>query len=242
MVEVFSNIAKSLGRLRDEVLCRVQNWFSKKGEVKLGIYGAPNAGKTTLANVICMDFVGEEMGTASPVPHETREIQMKEHVVMKKDGKELTINLVDTPGIATKIDFEDFMGKNVGFLESEAKQRAKEATRGVIEAIKWLDNMDVVIAIMDSTLDPYTQVNVTILGNLEARDIPALIVANKTDLRKADVERVRNAFPQYKVVGISAKTKDGVDKLYDEIFKLADDYRKHGHRHRKKKNDDGGSD
>ena len=206
-----------------------------KGEIKLGIYGAPNAGKTTLANVICMDFVGEEMGTASPVPHETREVQMREHVKMKKDGKELVINLVDTPGIATKIDFEDFMGKNVGFLESEAKERAKEATRGVIEAIKWLDNMDVVIAIMDATLDPYTQVNVTILGNLEARNIPALIVANKTDLKKADVERVRNAFPQYKVVGISAKTKDGVDNLYGEIFKLADDYRKSGHRRKKNK-------
>ena len=44
---------------------------------------------------------------------------------------------------------------------------------------------------------------------------------------------------QYKVVGISAKTKDGVDNLYGEIFKLADDYRKSSHRHKKNKNKEG---
>ena len=226
MVEVFSRIAESLGKLHAGIFGRLAGLFSKKQEIRLGIYGSPNAGKTTLANIICMDFLGEEMGSVSSVAHETREIQMKENITLKRDGKELTINLIDTPGIATKIDFEDFMGKKIGFLEEDAKQRAKEATRGVIEAIKWLDEMDVVIAIMDSTLDPYTQVNVTILGNLEAREIPAMIIANKTDLKKANVKRVTNAFPQYRVVGISAKTRDGLDDFYDAVFEIAEDFRK----------------
>ncbi len=192
--------------------------FSEKGEVKLGLYGPPNGGKTTLANRICKDWVGEEMGRASKIAHETREVQIKEQIVIKRNGKELTFSLVDTPGIATKIDFEDFIKD--GMKETEAKARAKEATKGVIDAIKWLDDMDAVIVVLDGTKDPYTQVNITIIGNLDARKIPVLLVANKMDLKKADLKHVQAAFPQYDVLGISAKTGEGVDELYEKLFEL----------------------
>jgi hypothetical protein len=194
------------------------NLFKKKNDVKLGLYGPPNGGKTTLANKICMDWIGEEMGKASPVAHETREIQIKEQVTIKSKGKELTFNLVDTPGIATKIDYEDFI--KVGMEEKEAKNRAKEATKGVIDAIKWLDEMDAVVIVLDASKDPYSQVNITIIGNLEARKIPVLIVANKMDLKKADIKKVQAAFPQYDVLGISAKTGDNVDRFYEALFKI----------------------
>ncbi|RME32011.1 GTP-binding protein [Candidatus Woesearchaeota archaeon] len=192
--------------------------FKEKGEVKLGLYGPPNGGKTTLANRICKDWVGEEMGRASKIAHETREVQIKEQIVIKRNGKELLFSLVDTPGIATKIDFEDFIKD--GLKEAEAKSRAKEATKGVIDAIKWLDDMDAVIVVLDATKDPYTQVNITIIGNLDARKIPVLLVANKMDLKKADLKHVRAAFPQYEVIGISAKTGEGVDELYGKLFEL----------------------
>lgn len=192
--------------------------FRKKKSIKLGIYGPPNAGKTSLANKICLDFIGEPLGKVSSVPHETREIQMRDHIELKRKNKKILINLIDTPGIATKVDFEDFLKHKM--KKKVAKKRAKEATKGVIEAIKWLDNMDVVLAVMDASKDPYTQVNVTILGNLEARDIPTLIIANKMDVKKAATKKIRAAFPQHKVVGISAKTGQGVEKLYDRIFDL----------------------
>ncbi|MEK6840239.1 MAG: hypothetical protein AABX72_04815 [Nanoarchaeota archaeon] len=35
--------------------------FSAKRNVKLGLYGPPNSGKTTLANRICKDWLGEKM-------------------------------------------------------------------------------------------------------------------------------------------------------------------------------------
>jgi len=192
--------------------------FKKKKSIKLGIYGPPNAGKTSLANKICLDFIGEPLGKVSSVPHETREIQMRDHIELKRKNKSLFINLIDTPGIATKVDFEDFLKHKI--KKNVAKKRAKEATKGVIEAIKWLDNMDVVLAVMDASKDPYTQVNVTILGNLEARDIPTLIVANKLDVKKAGTKKIKAAFPQHNVVGISAKTGQGVERLYDHIFDL----------------------
>lgn len=193
-------------------------FFGKKKHVKLGLYGPPNGGKTTLANKICLDWLGEEMGSVSSIPHETREIQIKEQIKIKSGNKELAFNLVDTPGIATKIDYEDFI--KAGMKEKEAKLRAKEATKGVIDSIKWLDDMDTVVVVLDSTIDPYSQVNITIIGNLEARKIPVLVIANKVDLKKSDLKKVQAAFPQYKVIGISAKFGKNMDKFYEELFKL----------------------
>lgn len=209
MINIFKKIVNKL----------FKNLFSKKKHVKLGLYGPPNGGKTTIANRICQDWLGEDMGAVSNVAHETREIQIKEQVNIKSKGKELSFNLVDTPGIATKIDYEEFL--KTGMKESEAKQRAKEATKGIIDSIKWLDEMDTVIIVLDATKDPYSQVNITIVGNLQARDIPVLIVANKIDLKKANIKKVEAAFPQYEVIGVSAKYGNNMEEFYEGLFKLA---------------------
>ena len=195
------------------------NLFALKKNIKLGFYGPPNAGKTSLANRICKDWTGEEMGKVSKIPHETREIQIKEKVDIQYKNKILTFKLIDTPGIATKIDYENFL--HYGLSKKQAKERAKEATKGVIESIKWLDDMDVVIVILDATLNPYSQVNITIIGNLVARKIPVLVVANKIDLHKANIKRVAAAFPEYDVVGISAKFGKNIEEFYEGLFRLA---------------------
>ncbi|MDD5086442.1 MAG: Era-like GTP-binding protein [Candidatus Nanoarchaeia archaeon] len=208
MVTIFEKLIKKF----------LKNLFKKKKHIKLGLYGPPNAGKTTLANKICEDWLGEDMGKVTNMPHETREIQIKEQVNIKSGNKEISFNLVDTPGIATKIDYEDFIKFGMG--EKKAKERAKEATKGVIDAIKWLDNMDAVVVVLDSTKDPYSQVNITIIGNLQARNIPVLIVANKIDLKKSKIKKVEAAFPQYHVVGISAKDGTNIDEFYESLFKV----------------------
>ena len=192
--------------------------FRKRKDIKIGLYGPVNSGKTTLANRICLDWLGEELGKVSHIPHETREVLMKEKVTINHDGRKLTFALVDTPGIATKIDYEDFL--KYGLKKKEAKQRAKEATKGVIEAIKWLDKMDLVLVVLDSTKDPLNQVNLTILGNLDARNIPFLIVANKVDLKRSRASRIREAFPQYRTIGISAKTGFNIKELYSALLEM----------------------
>lgn len=192
--------------------------FKRKRLVRLGFYGPVNAGKTSLANRISKDFTGEELGTVSKIPHETREIHIKEKVKIKKGNKELDFNLIDTPGIATKIDYTDFLKH--GLSAKEAKERAREATQGVIEAIKWLENVDCVLVVLDSTENPYNQVNITIIGNLAARKIPVLIIGNKIDVKKSSIKRIESAFPQYKVVGLSALTGNGMEEFYNELFNL----------------------
>lgn len=205
--------------IRDFIKRMFDQIFKTRSNIKLGFYGPPNSGKTTLCNKICKDWVGEEIGTVSKIPHETRNVQVKEKVSIKYKSKELSFKIVDTPGIATKIDYEDFT-KFKGMNKQKAKQRAKEATKGVIEAIKWLDDMDAVVVVLDATENPYSQVNITIIGNLAARNIPVLIVANKIDKKNANIKKVESAFPQYDVVGISALKGDNVEEFYESLFRV----------------------
>ena len=205
--------------LKDFSKRMLRNLLGKRDNYKIGFYGPPNAGKTSLANLICKSFTGEEIGSVSDVPHETRSVQFKEKVEIEHKGKTLTFKIIDTPGIATRIDYEDFL--KAGIKKTTAKKRAKEATQGVIDSIKWLEDMDAVVVVLDSTENPYSQVNVTIIGNLQARKIPVLIVANKTDLKKSDMKKVEAAFPEYEVVGISVKKEDNIEGFYESLFKLA---------------------
>ncbi len=193
--------------------------FKRKKSIKLGFYGPPNAGKTSIANKICKDWTGEEIGVVSRIPHETRNVQFKEKVDVKYKGKTLTFKIADTPGIATKIDYEDFL--KYGMKKGEAKKRAKEATQGIIASIQWLDDMEAVVVVLDATENPYSQVNITIIGNLVARKIPVLIVANKIDMKKADVKKFEAAFPEYEVIGISAKEGTNIDEFYEALFRLS---------------------
>jgi len=209
-------VAKALGHFFKKIFFNI---FRQKRELKIGFYGPPNAGKTSLANRICKDFTGKEIGKVSKIPHETRTIQFREKVEISYKGKKMTFKIIDTPGIATKIDYEDFL--KFKLKRKEAKTRAKEATQGVIESIKWLDDMDVVVIVLDALQNPYNQVNITIIGNLVARKIPVLIVANKIDLKRANVKKVESAFPEYDVVGISAKKGKNMEEFYESVFKLA---------------------
>jgi len=194
------------------------NIFGRKKSVKLGLYGPPNSGKSSLANRICEDWIGEPLSSVSQIPHETREVKLKEGVTIKSNGKTLTFNVVDTPGIATKIDYTDFLKFKLN--SRVAKKRAKEATKGVIDSIKWLDDMDAVVVVLDSTKNPYSQVNLTIIGNLAARKTPVLIVGNKIDLRKASIKKIQDAFPQYNIVGVSALKGHNMDLFYKSLFRL----------------------
>jgi GTPase len=208
-IKIFKNFFKRV----------LSNLFQNKKEIKLGFYGSPNAGKTSLANRICKDFTGEEIGTVSKIPHETRKVQFKEKVEISYKGKKMTFKMIDTPGIATKIDYENFLKYKMS--KKDAKERAKEATQGVIESIRWLDDMDIVVVVLDASENPYNQVNITIIGNLVARKIPVLIVANKMDLKKTDIKKIESAFPEYEVIGISAKFGDNLEEFYESIFRLS---------------------
>ena len=211
-----------LRKLRRTTLGRWLNRIFGKGHARIGIYGPPNSGKTTLANRIINDWSSdlnkEDMGTVTEVPHETRMAKEVKNVVLQSTSGTVKFDIIDTPGITTKVDFHEFV-EDFGIGETDSRKRAREATQGVIDAIKWLDEVDGILLIIDSAQDPYTQVNITILGNLEARKLPVILIANKIDLTDSSPAAVRDAFPQHPVIPISALTGYNMEKLYRSMVK-----------------------
>ena len=194
--------------------------FFRKRRARIGIYGPPNAGKTTLANRIVRDWTGDAMGPVSEIPHETRRARRKENITITGlNGNSVDIDIVDTPGVTTKIDYRDFM--EYGLEKDEAVKRAREATEGVAEAMHWLrEDIDGVIYMLDSTLDPFLQVNIMMVGIIESRKLPVIIVANKIDLPDASPGRIKSAFPQHPVVPISSLEGSNVEQLYEQMTEL----------------------
>ncbi|ACL17928.1 Era-like GTP-binding protein [Methanosphaerula palustris] len=191
--------------------------FLKRRRSRIGIYGPPNAGKTTLANRIVRDWTGDALGPVSEVPHETRRARRREDItITSANGNSIAIDIVDTPGVTTKIDYHEFT--EYGIEKDEAIKRAREATEGVAEAMHWLrEDIDGVIYMLDSTLDPFMQVNIMMVGIIESRNLPVLIVANKIDLPDAAPARIKSAFPQHPVVMISGLEGKNIDELYEKM-------------------------
>lgn len=194
--------------------------FFKKKRSRIGIYGPPNAGKTTLANRIVRDWTGDALGPVSEIPHETRRARRKEDVtISNSNGDSIVIDIVDTPGVTTKIDYHEFT--EYGIEKEDAVKRAREATEGVAEAMHWLrEDIDGVIYMLDATLDPFAQVNIMMVGIIESRKLPVVIVANKIDLPDAAPGRLRSAFPQHPVISISGLEGTNVDELYDKMIEF----------------------
>ncbi|KAF1077989.1 Era-like GTP-binding protein [Methanogenium sp. MK-MG] len=199
-------------------LSRYLNAFFKKRQSRIGIYGPPNAGKTTLSNRIVRDWTGDALGPVSEIPHETRRARRKEGItISNQNGNRVTIDIVDTPGVTTKIDYQEFI--EYGMEKDEAVKRAREATEGVAEAMHWLrEDIDGVIYMLDSTLDPFTQVNIMLVGIIESRNLPVIIVANKIDLPDASASAIRKAFPQHPVIPVSGLEGNNMEELYEKML------------------------
>ncbi|NHN43432.1 GTP-binding protein [Halorubellus sp. JP-L1] len=205
-----------LSGLKDSLQRVTDSLFSEDEQKRIGIYGPPNAGKTTLANRIARDWTGDAIGPESHIPHETRRARRKENVEIERDGKSVSIDIVDTPGVTTKVNYEEFLDYEME--KDDAVRRSREATEGVAEAMHWLrEDVDGVIYVLDSTEDPFTQVNTMLIGIIESRDLPVLIFANKIDLEGSSTQRIRNAFPQHETVPLSALEGNNMDEVYDKI-------------------------
>ena len=194
------------------------NLFQKKNS-RIGIYGPPNAGKTTLANRIAREWSTGSEGCVSEIPHETRRALRSENItITASNNRSITIDIVDTPGVTTKIDYNEFI--EYGIAKDEAVTRAREATEGVAEAMHWLrEDIDGVIYMIDATADPFAQVNIMMIGIIESRKLPVVIAANKTDLPDASPQRIKNAFPQHPVIPISCLTGTKIEDLYEEMVR-----------------------
>ena len=179
----------------------------------IGLYGSPNAGKTTLANRIASDWADVTVGDAGAVPHETQHAQRADGIEIEHDEGSVTIDVVDTPGVATEVDHADFLEH--GLSEADAQERARGATRGIGESMRVLrEEVGGVVYVLDATADPRAQVNDMLLGIAENQGLPLLVVANKIDHADADTEAVLDAFADREIVPVSGLTGENTDAFY----------------------------
>jgi len=194
----------------------ISRFLKRERRLSLGLYGKPNVGKTTLANKICADLAGEKIGIASPIPHETRTVWRKNGVKLSFNGKKMNLEILDMPGIADRIDYRDLL--LYGLDEESAKSRAADAAKGVAEAMGWIGKLDAALVVVDcADGNPNNQVNMTVIKSLELSGKPIILVANKIDMRSANITRVKETFPEYPIVEVSALTGKNITNLYEAI-------------------------
>jgi tRNA modification GTPase len=162
--------------------------------IRTVILGKPNAGKSSLLNIL----TGEERAIVTDIAGTTRDI-LEEKINLNG----LTLNLVDTAGIR---ETEDVVEK-IGVKKS--RESAKEA--------------DLIIYVVDSStkLDENDREIITLLKKkkslilLNKTDLEP--VTTESDLRK---ELEKSGVSGEAVIGISAKEQQGIDELEQTLKEL----------------------
>ena len=155
--------------------------------ISTAIIGRPNAGKSSLLNLI----LNEERAIVTDIEGTTRDT-IEEFISI--DG--IPLKIIDTAGIRN------------------AKDEVEKI--GVEKAMDIAKRSDIIIAIFDSS-KKLNEEDKKILELL--KDKNAIILLNKIDLEKIiKVDEFKEI--NKPVIEISTKTKEGIDKLYEEISKM----------------------
>ncbi|WP_395373569.1 tRNA uridine-5-carboxymethylaminomethyl(34) synthesis GTPase MnmE [Marinicella sp. W31] len=153
--------------------------------IHIALIGIPNAGKSSLLNALTQ----EDSAIVSPQAGTTRDtVRQDIHI------QGIPIRLVDTAGIHQTDDW----------IEQQGIERAKQ------EASK----ADVVLWVIDATVDIETQTPVIAEVEKQSKLIP---VINKKDLHTSEIELPAT---YYQASTISALTGHGIDALQDRIVAL----------------------
>lgn len=172
--------------------------------IKISIIGRTNVGKSSLLNAL----LGEERSVVSSVAGTTID-PIDESIEYK--GKQLTF--VDTAGLRRR-------GKIVG-IEKFALMRTKEM----------LENSNMALVVLDAS-EPFMDLDEKIAGLVDQNRLSCIIVLNKWDIaNREEFDKVildvrdRFKFLAYApIITLSAATHKRVDKLYDMILQINENY------------------
>jgi GTP-binding protein Era len=170
----------------------------ERGRVKSGLVavaGRPNVGKSTLVNALC----GEKVAITSKVPATTRR-----RIFGVANGPDYQLVLVDLPGFQRPLD--------------PLTERMQKAVASSFE------DVDAVLFVVDArerigTGDRFVARRVFALGK------PVVIAVNKVDRLKrghvlSQMQTAAGLGDFHALHPVSAKTKDGVVELRDELVSL----------------------
>jgi GTP-binding protein HflX len=159
----------------------------------VAIAGYTNAGKSSLLNRITSAGVLVENALFATLDATVRKS-------MTPDGRPYTFT--DT----------------VGFV-SNLPHQLVEAFRSTLEEI---GESDVIVHVVDASHpDPASQLTTVrdVIGEIEAREIPEIVVFNKSDLADADQRLVLRGL-EPRAVFVSARTGEGIEELLERIAEL----------------------
>ncbi len=185
-----SETLKSLAADMKVLIDSFENGRIIKEGIKTVILGKPNAGKSSLLNVL----IGEDRAIVTEIAGTTRDILEEE---LYLGG--ISLKLLDTAGIRKTQDLVEQIG--VG--------RAKEQA----------ENADLILYVVDTSRE-MDEDDIEICKILENKKV--IILLNKSDLKTvvtADAVGKRVGY-QYPMISISAKEKEGMKLLEDQIREL----------------------
>ncbi len=203
VMSVSSSQGLGIGDLLDEINRYIKDYDETEdgSTLKIAFVGKPNVGKSSLTNYI----LGEERMIVSDIPGTTRDAVDS---LIERDGEKYTI--IDTAGMRKK-----------GRIEDKSIERYS-----VIRSLGAIRRADVAVTLIDAT-EGITEQDVKVAGFVDAEGKPSVIAVNKWDAVEKDTYTVEEynkkimadlAFmPYVKIVYISAKTGQRVDKMFDAI-------------------------
>ena len=170
----------------------------------IGIIGRPNVGKSTLMN----SMLGEKIAITSAKPQTTLNRITGIYTDMEYDGGEgIQMIFLDTPGIHKPHN-------KLGAAINET-------------AVNTLDGVDVILLIVDGTLD-FGRGDEALLKLMQETDCPRLLAINKTDMISPDdylelYKRYEETGLFDDIYGISALKGDNVKMLRDKLTEYMQD-------------------
>lgn len=158
--------------------------------VKTVILGKPNAGKSSLMNLL----LGEERAIVTDIAGTTRDT-LEEHIYLQG----ISLNIVDTAGIRNTQDVVEKIGVD------RAMKAAREA--------------DLIIYVADGSrpLDENDREIIHFMGEQNSRII---VLLNKTDLDMVVDAKQLEKLTGQTVIPISAKESQGMEELEQEICRM----------------------
>ena len=154
----------------------------------IAFFGCRNAGKSSLLNAV----TGQNFAIVSDVLGTTTDPVYKSMELLPAGP----VEVIDTPGL-----------DDVGEL---GKMRIEKAV-GVLR------KTDLAILVVDSSKG-FSKADEEILSNIKERNIPAIIVSNKSDISDSSVGIAESS--GYAVLNASAVTGDGIHELKEKIASL----------------------
>lgn len=179
-----------------KVLSALDKMLSRAGRGRVMQQGI-NAAITGRANAgkssLLNSLLKENRAIVTEIPGTTRDA-IQETINIKG----IPVNIIDTAGIR--------------------KVRGRIEKMGVNRALEWMEKAEIVLVVLDGSkkINEYDR---QLLQHIGGKNY--IIIINKNDLtEKIEKEQIEKDFPRERIVSISAKTGEGIDRLEDKIYTL----------------------